>query len=443
MATEEEVLEKMRNWILEENKSVGSRFLLRHTKLNGKEIKSVLQRFYEKEKGNTDDLTASYIVVGKAMSNKNDDGTRTIMRSLICTEKRLPEVYKSFTEVSNKSIFSIQKGSLSNLHRPLNNIYAGRIPNPVVDMEDRLNIIDETVVNELSAIKKMKKIDLSDVELPLFQTRVKRGPKVFVKKIIVKRDQHSLKEAFAKGEKLRELEEGIQIVDEVEIESNVKRPARVDLGEEKAPQKCAKSENSKIEKPNKPVKENKPKKQYKKQGKLMFETVKKEDRCEEDEEKHLEIDNEVGSEEEETVPARDSFDDDLFSTEDDVKGSVLHEDEPRPSKMKSKELEEAAPTKRRRIVESDDEDVDNEESRTEENRTVKEEITEEFVDEDGMLVTRTTTKVVKEDPVGSDQVLPSFSKPKSILKPSNSSTSKGPKKVPAGQPTISSFFTKK
>uniref|UniRef100_A0A915CW30 DNA polymerase delta subunit 3 n=1 Tax=Ditylenchus dipsaci TaxID=166011 RepID=A0A915CW30_9BILA len=69
-----------------------------------------------------------------------------------------------------------------------------------------------------------------------------------------------------------------------------------------------------------------------------------------------------------------------------------------------------------------------------------EKVTDTYVDEDGFTVTRTVPKLVETEEVV--VVRPSSQRP--VLKSSNTVNSKPSKsKVATGQPTISSFFTKK
>ncbi|CAD5229548.1 unnamed protein product [Bursaphelenchus okinawaensis] len=437
MATEEEVLKKLQNWVINENKAVSGKFLLRNTKLNAKQVQSVLKTFLKDQKDGEHSLTASYIVFGKALGKKlggEDVGDRTVIKSTICTEDKLEKVCKeAFVEVNQKSIFSIQKGSLKNLIRPLNNIYAGCIKAPVVKIEDRLNIVNSVAAKDVK--KDIKDVKLDEIELPLLEPRVKRGPKVFIKKIVVKKDQHGIKEAFAKSEAI--VDEEPEVVPSKPSSSVLKRVEKFELPVEPKTKKngCANSKKDKSKKDNK--------KEFN-WGKVT---------------ENLKTEEEEA--EPEVVPKNkksDSFDDDLFSTEDNVHGSVLHEDKPKVlSKVRQEEEdddEEIVAAKRRRII-SDDDDEEQMETEaesithTEENKKKefepvhykKQEVVEEYVDEDGMTVTKTTVKLVKEEPSPSNSQ-PVKAKPKPVLKPSNT-TSKGPKKAPAGQPTISSFFTKK
>lgn len=170
---------------------------------------SVLTKFYKKNKD--EDVSATFIVCGKAYGRVfkrrqaqpsevagSEEKDKIVYKSVICKEDKLEATKESFVEVLGVNIYSLQKGVLENLRRPLNTNYAGKSLKDYKNVEERLSIVCGDVVDNLKEInEKRKAFDMSSIDLPALAAKVKRGPKVFIKKIVVKKDQHSLQAAFA------------------------------------------------------------------------------------------------------------------------------------------------------------------------------------------------------------------------------------------------------
>lgn len=163
-----------------------------------------MQSFYDDQQHRKAGLTAAFIVSGRVAARAQ--GKPPPLKSVICAEARLPQVLKSFVEVHSKSFYSLQLGKLRNLFRPLNSSLTGSEATPVAELEDRVAITSKYVLEDMEEVREnMEELDLPAVSLAVLRPAEKKAPRAFIKKIVVKKDQRSLREAFAKAEKISQL----------------------------------------------------------------------------------------------------------------------------------------------------------------------------------------------------------------------------------------------
>lgn len=164
-----------------------------------------MREFYEKHKN---DLYAVFLVFG---TKQNDGEVGDIRQSVLCNQASLETTQKEFIGFTSTTIYSLHKSSTTTIRNLLNTDLSGKYVQPAATCHNRLGIISPLALEAVRTWNKRNpKAVYSDYVIPEFMSQADKTERPIAKSIIVKSDQHSLKDAFAvaikQNEKIKQME---------------------------------------------------------------------------------------------------------------------------------------------------------------------------------------------------------------------------------------------
>lgn len=144
-----------------------------------------MKKFHEKHK---EEVSVTFLVIG----TKNGDNCDR--RSVLCCQTMLEETRKSFDKVHSISIYSLHQGPTT-IQSLLNTDFCGKYKEPIEAYPRRLRIVSLIALDAQKTRRNQKPI-FSTFEIPEFLPESKRES-LTKKSILIKSDQHKIKDAFA------------------------------------------------------------------------------------------------------------------------------------------------------------------------------------------------------------------------------------------------------
>lgn len=147
-----------------------------------------MQEYYE---NNKDKIFTTFLLFGESK-----DGT-CFRQSTFCCQSMLEKVKESFGKIHSITVYSLHQNLKTTLHSLLNADWSGKYKEAISPYPERLRIISPLALKAQRMWNKNSPHHIySTYEIPAFMPQVKRAP-LQRKNILIKSDQHTLKDAFA------------------------------------------------------------------------------------------------------------------------------------------------------------------------------------------------------------------------------------------------------
>ncbi|KAH7728798.1 Protein R04F11.3 [Aphelenchoides avenae] len=397
-------MELLKKWVFDDGLPVTVAYVTRHNDLNASEASTLLQEFADQHKGKRADISVTYLLSGDvpSLSTTNKSAQRT--KVTVCKDEELEKRKSEFTSLASCSVYSVQAAPLKSLHSIFD-----------VDWMDEELFPKKPLVQNKQAVEYLEQWKQGH-PVGAAMTKAPAQKKAPVKPLAVK----STLPQRSQGNTISAMFAGTAKKEKHETPTKSKRKA------EATPEK----------------KSGGPSSAKQRRGGVYLSSS--------DEDEPDAKPSPVKKGRSPKAQSKDFLDehDDIFCTGEDDSFEEPMEVEPlektpqkkqKASKLSPVATTTSANTKTVKNEEDVEEATTSSPPEPQTRRAYrKEKVTENFVDEDGYLVTREVPKVVEVDEIA----IPKKSQSKPVLTAANKAKT-DKKQPPKGQSKISSYFTKK